>query len=74
MRILVASASGTNGDGYGSVLSFSPAGELTGPFASDLRGLRFGPDSRLYGVGEDHVVAFDFATGGFAGPVVHLPG
>ena len=37
------------------------------------RGLRFGPDGRLYCVGEDHVVAFDFSTGGFAGPVVQLP-
>ena len=36
------------------------------------RGLRFGPGGRLYCVGEDHVVAFDFATGSFAGPVVHL--
>jgi DNA-binding beta-propeller fold protein YncE len=36
------------------------------------RGLRFGPDGRLYCVGEDHVVAFDFATGSFAGPVVQL--
>jgi hypothetical protein len=35
------------------------------------RGLRFGPDGRLYCVGEDHVVAFDFRTGSFAGPVVH---
>ena len=37
------------------------------------RGLRFGPDGRLYCVGEDHVVAFDFSTGSFAGPVVQLP-
>jgi hypothetical protein len=36
------------------------------------RGLRFGPDGRLYCVGEDHVMAFDFRTGSFAGPVVHL--
>jgi len=36
------------------------------------RGLRFGPDGRLYCVGEDHVVAFDFRTGNFAAPVVHL--
>jgi DNA-binding beta-propeller fold protein YncE len=36
------------------------------------RGLRFGPGGRLYCVGEDHVVAFDFSTGSFAGPVVHL--
>ena len=35
------------------------------------RGLRFGPDGRLYCVGEGHVVAFDFRTGSFAGPVVH---
>jgi hypothetical protein len=27
------------------------------------RGLRFGPGGRLYCVGEDHVVAFDFSTG-----------
>ena len=37
------------------------------------RGLRFGPDDLLYCVGEDHVVAFDFSTGGFVGPVVQLP-
>ena len=36
------------------------------------RGLRFGPDGRLYCAGEDHVVAFDFSTGSFAGPIVHL--
>jgi hypothetical protein len=37
------------------------------------RGLRFGPGDHLYCVGEDHVVAFDFSTGGFVGPVVQLP-
>jgi DNA-binding beta-propeller fold protein YncE len=36
------------------------------------RGLRFGPGGRLYCPGGDHVVAFDFSTGSFAGPVVHL--
>jgi DNA-binding beta-propeller fold protein YncE len=36
------------------------------------RGLRFGPDGRLYCVGAEHVVAFDFRTGSFIGPVVHL--
>jgi DNA-binding beta-propeller fold protein YncE len=36
------------------------------------RGLRFGPGGRLYCVGKDHVVAFDFRTGSFVGPVVHL--
>jgi hypothetical protein len=37
------------------------------------RGLRLGPDSRLYCVGQDHVVAFDFSAGVFLGPVVTLP-
>jgi DNA-binding beta-propeller fold protein YncE len=37
------------------------------------RGLRFGPDGLLYCVGEDHVVAFDFAAGSFAGTVARLP-
>jgi DNA-binding beta-propeller fold protein YncE len=36
------------------------------------RGLRFGPGGRLYCVGQDHVVAFDFRTGSFVGPVVQL--
>lgn len=36
------------------------------------RGLRFGPDGLLYCVGEDHVAAFDFAAGGFAGTVAGL--
>jgi hypothetical protein len=36
------------------------------------RGLRFGPGGRLYCVGEDHVVAFDFGSGSFVGPVVQL--
>jgi hypothetical protein len=36
------------------------------------RGLRFGPDGRLYCVGQDHLVAFDFSTGRFLGPVLQL--
>ena len=36
------------------------------------RGLRFGLGDRLYCVGEDHVVAFDFRTGSYAGSVVQL--
>jgi sugar lactone lactonase YvrE len=36
------------------------------------RGLRFGPSGRLYCAGEDHVAAFDFPTGSFAGAVVQL--
>ena len=36
------------------------------------RGLRFGPGGRLYCEGEDYVVAFDFGTGTFVGPVVQF--
>lgn len=38
------------------------------------RGLRFGPDETLYCVGQDEIVAFDFATGQCLGAVVRLPG
>jgi DNA-binding beta-propeller fold protein YncE len=63
-----------------SVREYDPlTGQLVRVFAPERsvgfrrpRGLRFGPDDRLYCVGEDHVVAFDFRTGSFAGPVVHL--
>jgi len=37
------------------------------------RGLRFGPDGHLYCAGEAHVIAFDFSTGDFLGPVLRLP-
>ncbi len=36
------------------------------------RGLRFGPGGRLYCVGWDHVVAFDFPTGKFLGVIAGL--
>jgi hypothetical protein len=36
-RILVTSASGANGDGYGTLLCFSAGGEPAGPFSNDLR-------------------------------------
>jgi DNA-binding beta-propeller fold protein YncE len=36
------------------------------------RGLRFGPDGRLYCTAEDHVAAFDFSEGSFAGAVVRF--
>jgi hypothetical protein len=36
------------------------------------RGLRLEPDGHLYCVGEAHVIAFDFSTGDFLGPVVRL--
>ena len=67
-------------DAVPSVREYDPlTGQLVRVFAPERsvgfrrpRGLRFGPDGRLYCIGEDHVVAFDFRTGSFAGPVVHL--
>jgi DNA-binding beta-propeller fold protein YncE len=38
------------------------------------RGLRFGPQGRLYCVAQDEVVAFDFETGNCLGAVAALPG
>ena len=49
------------------VLAPEPVGEFTRP-----RGLRFGPGGRLYCVGRDHVVAFDFRSGKFLGPIAEL--
>jgi hypothetical protein len=37
------------------------------------RGLRFGPDARLYCVVRDEVVVFDFETGECLGAVARLP-
>ena len=79
MRILVTSASGANGNGY-HVREYDPAtGQLVRVLAPERsvgfrrpRGLRFGPGERLYCGGEDHVVVFDFRTGGFGGPVVRF--
>jgi sugar lactone lactonase YvrE len=67
-------------DAAPSVREYDPlTGQLVRVFAPDRsvgfrrpRGLRFGPDGRLYCVGQDHVVAFDFRTGRFAGAVVHF--
>jgi DNA-binding beta-propeller fold protein YncE len=50
------------------VLTPDPAVKFTRP-----RGLRFGPGSQLYCVGQDHVVAFDFPTGSFLGVIAELP-
>ena len=65
-RILVTSASGANGDGYGTLLCFSPAGELAGPFSDDARitdprGLSLSPAGDLIYVtsGDDRVLALD---------------
>jgi DNA-binding beta-propeller fold protein YncE len=68
-------------DAVTSVREYDPTtGQLLRVFVPDRslkfrrpRGLRFGADGRLYCVGEDHVVAFDFSTGTFLGPVVQLP-
>jgi len=48
MRIVVTSASGANGDGYGALLCFSADGERAGPFSQDRqitdpRGLSLSP-------------------------------
>ncbi len=65
-RILVTSASGANGDGYGAVLSFDREGRLLGPFTTDARitdprGLVLDPTSGLVYVnsGDDRVLAID---------------
>jgi hypothetical protein len=68
-------------DAVTSVREYDPTtGHLVRVFVPDRslefrrpRGLRFGADGRLYCVGEDHVVAFDFSMGGFLGAVVELP-
>jgi len=65
-RILVTSASGANGDGYGALLGFSADGQLAGPFSDDRRiadprGLSLSPAGDLVYVtsGDDRVVAID---------------
>lgn len=65
-RILVTSAGGANGDGYGTLLTFSAGGELAGPFSrdpriADPRGLALSPVGDLVYVtsGDDRVVALD---------------
>ena len=65
-KILVTSASGANGDGYGTVLSFSAGGDLAGPFSddpriTDPRGMSLSPGGDLVYVtsGDDRVLALD---------------
>jgi hypothetical protein len=64
MRILVTSASGANGNGYGAILGFGPGGELTGPFSSDARiadprGVSLDPSGALVYLnsGDDRILA-----------------
>lgn len=52
MRVLVSSAKGTNGDGYGAVLAFDLADKLLTPFGLDIgitdpRGLCVDPSGEL---------------------------
>jgi DNA-binding beta-propeller fold protein YncE len=65
-QILVTSATGANGDGYGALLGFSAGGRLTGPFSDDRRitdprGLGLSPADDLVYVtsGDDRVIALD---------------
>jgi hypothetical protein len=81
MRILVTSASGTNGDGYGQVLGFSQEGEFTGPFSTDPRitdprGMSVGPSGALVYLnsGDDRVLTLDLdgQVKGDSGPIPGL--
>jgi hypothetical protein len=64
-----------------SIREYEPStGRLVRVFAPDPavgfarpRGLRFGPDGRLYCVGRDHVLAIDFSTGAYLEVVARLP-
>jgi DNA-binding beta-propeller fold protein YncE len=58
----------------------SATGALTRVFTPDIslgfrkpRGVRLASDGRLYCVGEQHVVAFDFDSGEFLGAILELP-
>jgi hypothetical protein len=65
MRVLVSSAKGVYGDGYGTVLAFDSAGTALGTFCADSRitdprGLCVNPAGDLVHVnGDDRVVAVD---------------
>jgi hypothetical protein len=75
-RLIVTSSSGSNGDGYGTVLAFTPEGELLGRFSnddriSDPRGLVLHPVSDLVYLnsGPDRILALNQA-----GAVTHDSG
>jgi hypothetical protein len=64
--VLVTSAEGANGDGYGAILGFSADGSLIGPFSQDRRitdprGLSHDQTGELVYVnsGDDRVLALD---------------
>ena len=66
-------------DAIVSVREYEPTGRLVRVLSPDPaidfmrpRGLRFGPDDRLYCVGADHIVVFDFSSGTCVGAVARL--
>lgn len=80
MKILVTSASGANGDGYGQLLAFSMDGTAQGTFSNDLRirdprGLRVSANRRLLYVnsGDDRILALD-SRGEVQYDTCHIPG
>jgi DNA-binding beta-propeller fold protein YncE len=80
MKILVSSASGANGDGYGQLLAFSMEGAALGAFTDDRRivdprGLRVSANGRLLYVnsGDDRILAFD-SQGEVQLDSCHIPG
>ena len=80
MQILVTSASGANGDGYGSLLSFSLDGTSQGTFSADPRitdprGLCVSANRRLLYVnsGSDRILALD-VTGNVVQDTGEIPG
>jgi hypothetical protein len=65
-RLVVTSAGGANGNGYGTLLAFGPAGEPLGPFSADdriadPRGLAVDREKRLLYLnsGSDRVLCLD---------------
>ncbi|WP_341314567.1 hypothetical protein WN982_04420 [Paraburkholderia sp. IMGN_8] len=80
MKILVTSASGANGDGYGQLLAFSMDGTAQGAFSNDLRivdprGLRVSANQQLLYVnsGDDRILALD-SRGEVQYDTCHIPG
>ncbi|SDG37529.1 hypothetical protein [Paraburkholderia phenazinium] len=80
MHILVTSASGSNGDGYGALLSFRLDGTFTGSFSDDPRivdprGMSLSADRQhLYvNSGDDRVLALDI-LGTVVRDTGHVPG
>jgi DNA-binding beta-propeller fold protein YncE len=66
MRILVTSASGTSGNGYGALLTFASDGEPLGPFSSDPRitdprgmAVDLSGDLIYLNSGDDRILALD---------------